>query len=79
MPREVMLVRAGPNEANGYGAGPVNLWPDNAWRRLIAAVADPTSVWAAVSRCPDCRRPLAGSDCEPDEALCWRRVGGACS
>lgn len=55
------------------------VWPDEAWRRLIADVADPGRVWAAAPRCRRCGRPVAGSDCEPDPCLCWGEPRGRCS
>lgn len=54
-------------------------WPDEAWRRLIAAVANPARVWVVAPRCECCGRPLAAPDCEPDALLCWGDGSGGCA
>lgn len=75
MSLEVIEV-ASPRGRDGVQA---ERWPDAAWRRLMAAVADPGRVWASVPHCGSCGRPLAAADCEPDPVLCWSRVTGACA
>jgi hypothetical protein len=56
----------------------MEMWPETAWCRLIAAVADPSAMWATMPRCAACGRNLAASDCEPDRGLCWSGVTGRC-